>query len=572
MRSARAARSGKRSLGCPLLVLLGAALLLSALGPLVGPGSFGRTPPAAPARAGDVATASALLRAESDARPLRPGALGGEVILRATNNDSGAAPNLGAETNITDFEPVPMPAHAAFQANGEMVVGACQAVFGIFENWTLDPTAFFEIFNNTTDASVRLLLWPGYVLTPGTGYGFSFVWVGGTSWRAEVDGVPFADSTNDSTVDCGVAQSRWAGALTFSEVAQFPTTGFAPPNVTAGLAFATLVGGAWRLSTGAFFSGFGVLPGPWGMEGRLQHPTLAPDEVVTGPAVPVLANGTSLWTGGAVPVALTISVSNGSVPASSADTVVAQLNTTTGVPLAGVPLGFSDTAGGTFGPSVTSTGPTGRASTGWLSPNGSRAVTARLTATVRLPGYLANASVSVQVGASVELTVSAPASVTLAPSGSVEIVFRTTNRTGAPVAGALVEFSASSAVGSVTPVSATSDAAGNASTTFLAARTVGSATLTARVQGPGEWGVASVRVDVVAPPASLLQRVEPFLPDILAAAAIGAIAVGLFVYARRPRRPVPVLATIKPSSFLARAEPGETSPPSEVPSGRPPTT
>jgi hypothetical protein len=495
--------------------------------------------------------------------PVRPGTATGAVNFVVVDTDPASVPNHGVETNITDFAQGFLNRSSYFQADGSVIVGNCDAVYGIFENWTTAPVAFFALFPNGSSTATRTELWTGLVLQPGEGYGFSFTAGSGDLWELEVDGVPFGDSLSDATADCSSNEDTWLPAIGFDEVGQFVNGGFVPPNVTAGVAFATLIAGSWYLPRGGNFTSSSAFTPPWGLEGREQLPTLAPGELYSGASIPLLPEQTALWIGGPVPVDVAVSIRNATVTAEGSDPVGVELDSTAGFPLDDVPVGLIDRDDGSFTPALVTTDGDGEASADFVGPNGSARTLDTLSAFPLLLGYVGNASTSVTVLPSVQIFLSAAPSESVQTLGTLPLAVRATNASGAPAVGVPISFVTGHTVGTIEDGLTPTDAGGNATTTFYATSVPGSAIVTARVVYPGFWGVVTIAVSVHSPPVPWTSRIAPYVPDLAVAGAVALVVAGLLWWNRRRRRPIPFMVTLKPSSFrrAARAPSSGGSPP-----------
>jgi hypothetical protein len=518
-----------------LVVGVGLLLLL-----LVGPaGPLAHPAPAAPHRV-------ALSPVWDGPRPVPPTrlahpALGGgtaEQIVYA--NDSAFAPATGVETNITAFTPISMPQLSSYQVSLEVVLGGLEVVFGIFQNTGHAPTAFRAEFTNRTDNYTALAYWTNLTLQVGTSYGFALLRGTGTNWTLSINGQPFGGSAANATVDCGVTALTWDHGLSFAvNVAYGPST-YVPASVTVPLAFATYRGGGWYLPHQGLASEIGSAGTPWGIQGRLQHPTMAPGEIASGPLIAPVANNTSMWRGGPVPVNVHLTLSDPAPPAFasvSLDSVVTDAN---GTPLPSVPLSFSDSNDSPFFPALILTNASGGALSAFTAPNASVPGVDTIHVSIAELGFNGSAVGSVSISPATELRVVAQSAPTrLVPGGSASFEFDLRTIANAPAAGVSVLFTLAGP-GSVEPVAAASAADGSIPVTVSSDGQLAPLTVIAKVAAPGYWGHGSVEVQVSPTPPTLYDRLQPYFLPLGGAVVVAAFL--LFVWwRRRPRGELPPL-------------------------------
>ena len=178
---------------------------------------------------------------------------------------------------------------------------------------------------------------------------------------------------------------------------------------------------------------------------------------------------------------------SGVVGATLAQPVVIQLNSGTGVPLAGQPITFRPIAGGgEASEGVVLTGPNGRAQDAWklgttvsaqrlearaIDPATGLTITPVNVDATALPGAAASVAAAAGSGQTGTQLLALPLPVV----AHVEDIY------GNSIPGAAVAFSAGT--GSATPASAATDASGNASSTWTLGPVLGSQTLQASVPG-----------------------------------------------------------------------------------------
>ncbi|MCI4360907.1 MAG: hypothetical protein L3J91_04320, partial [Thermoplasmata archaeon] len=299
----------------------------------------------------------------------------------------------------------------------------------------------------------------------------------------------------------------------------------------------------------------------WGIEGRLQHPTLPPGMLVSGTTLAPVPDGTVLWSGG--PIAVSVALD---APAQALGlSVVGGLVTVTasGAPIPGATVSLHDALGSNFtSPSVV-TGANGSVPFQIYTANVTAMSADTVSATVTTFGYPGGASVAITLDPAVHLAV-APvhAAPTVGPGGTLQVAFVATEPDGSPAAGVYLTFATDA--GSVAPLYALTGADGSASTSFTAPNSTEGVTIRAQVSGGGEWGEASVNVTVKPPTPPLLSPLEI---DVVGRALFGGllIGIGLLVRRQRARRP-----PVPPMRFPKRTAPSAPLPaPTEGPGPAP---
>ncbi|MCI4319824.1 MAG: Ig-like domain-containing protein [Thermoplasmata archaeon] len=492
---------------------------------------------------------------------------GGEGRVLVSTSDPSAVPNSGLRLNVTDFASNPLPSNSAYQLGAEEVIGNFEAVFGLFANPSTSAVPFFSVFTNRTNQNVHLAYWSTLSLVPGDSYDFELVHTNLTNWTLTVNGAMFAGNASAGVFDFGSPQATWLSSIGFSQVALFPSTPSLPSVVTLPLALAVLTGGGWHLPTDGTASFSGAASAQWGVEGRNQHPTLAPGEVETGSAIGNVTNGTGLWNGGPVQVRVGLTFDTPAVVATIPVVATVSVSTIGGAPLPAVSVYLHDAHQGVFLPGSPVTNGSGAANSLFRTPNVTASLLDPVTANVTLFGYVGQtiASVALSPPTQVLLSVS-PTSPVLRPNGQIELDFHAVDLAGVAVPGAIVEFSASGDA-SLTPNSGVTDHAGGLTVNLSAGPTPSVVTITATVAGLGEWGSKQVIVEVRTGGGgpSLLAQLTPYF----ALLAVG-VVVGLLVFLERRRRrnrPVPAMALKSYSDRLGSRPPptGPASPGSNAP-------
>lgn len=484
---------------------------------------------------------------------------GGQSRLFVNSTDPAIVPNQGLRVNLTAYYTVTLPAAAAFQVAAEETIGNDTAVFGFFQNDQTYPVPFFSVFSNVTDATLHLAYWSGLVLSPGTSYDFALTCGSGTSWTLTVNGAEFADNRSAATFDFGATEATWAGGVGFSEVSLYASAPATPAEVDVPLALAVLTGGGWYLPRSAHT--YALLSGgpQWGVEGRAQDPELAPGELVTGTSIANVTNGTGLWSGGPVPVAVALSLLDAVAPATGR--VEAQLGvaTTSGSPLPQVALFLSDALNGSFSPWAPVTDGSGNQVAVFTTPNVTSAAQDVVTAQVTLFGYTGRATAALQVLPAEQVFLAAgPTTRTLLEGATLNLSVEATNASGAPAAGVLLLFTISGGNAAFVPY-ATTGPDGRASVVMAFPLAIESLTFTVEAATPGYWGHLTMQLTTTPPRPTFWQVVTPYI--LLVVTVTGtALVLYLSERARRRRqRPMPTLGLPPPPpediSPLSRTRP-----------------
>lgn len=494
--------------------------------------------------------------------PLAPAISGGQAEIRVDAADPLAVPNAGLEVNLTGYTSTLIPPSASFEVSAVDIVGAYQAVFGLFQNTTLVPTPFFAVFTNTTDKLLALRYWFGFPIDPGAGYEFALTRATGTNWSFTLNGAPLGGNASAAGFDFGVPAATWASGISFSELALYGASPVLPPNVTVSLDFATLRPSGWYLPTLARASFVGSVGRPWGVEGNLQHPTLAPGETVSGIDIAPLLNGTDLWSGGPDSVSVSAQLPIATLPSLGSTRFSVSVSGPSGA-LSGVAVSFGGGAGGVYAPATVLTDPTGTAATVFTAPNVTSRTLAALRATVSTFGYRGNATADLNVTASVQVFLRAAANVTVPVSSTTAVTFTAATASGAPIPGLLVTF-ATTGAGGIQPTAAQTDGSGGVSVELLAPGAESDLQLRATVVEAGYWGSVVVGVHVAPRPVT-----GTTLSTVLylgLGAGVAGVVLALVVRERRrraPTLPLPPLPRLRAGPHApGRAEEATHRPPS----------
>jgi hypothetical protein len=477
----------------------------------------------------------------------------GENKLIVNSRDPSLIGSEGLRLNVTAWTPVSLPANSSFQIADEEVIGRSEAVFGLFQTSGANPVPFYVIFNNSTDQQIREVIWSTLPILAGTSYNFTLSLETGTTWELTVDGVPFGNNAANATFDFGAPSVTWAGGIGFSEIAFYLAQTSVPDEVDVPLAMAVEENGSWVLPASAYLSAPGDTVVSWGIIGRAQLSSLAPGEIETGTQIARTQNNTTLWSGGIVPVLVSLTPPAPSIVGTeTADIQIAVTTSTNPItPLSGVYVLVRDGLNGIVLPNTVETGANGTAQTVIEMANVSVASTDQISARITLFGYAGTAASSMQVTPAVQVLFSLdPSPGPLRPGSNLSLSIRAANVSGQPAPFVPLFISVTG------PATITPDVGLTNVTGVLLARlsilTAGRpVTLIVLVTGGGAWGHLNL---------SLGSAQNPPDPWVLygTSAAVGAIvviaAVLLLLLVRRRKRPQRLPKLFRPDL------PGDTTP------------
>lgn len=483
------------------------------------------------------------------AHPVDPRVSSGIGRLFVTTPDPLIVPNDGLRTNLTAFAPQAFAPFTSYQEGAEETIGGYDAVFGLFENAQTAPVPFFSVFSNTTDVTVHLAYWTAETLLTGASYDFELGRSNGTNWTLTVNGALFGGNGTEAEYDFGAVTSTWAGGVSFSEIALYTNVTTAPPTAPASLALAVHTATGWYLPTQglATFSG----PSPWGIEGRAQHPTLAPGALVSGTSLAAVVNGTVLWSGGPVGVGVVLVTPPSAVGLTTVP-VTARVTDTNGAPLPGVAVTLYD-VGGNFTPGSSLTNASGGVYYAWSTPNATANVSDPVTALVTTFGYRGLTTVAVDVSPPLHVVFAFAGSSAVPPGGSASVTVGATDPSGHAVGGVYLSFSATG--GLVAPTGGETDASGHVTVGLSTVARTGLVVLVVTAVGSGVWGSASLTLPVRAPAS------DPWPTYALVAGVVAAAALVAGVLWRRPRRRRPTAEELWGPSLRPERGPVSRTPP-----------
>ncbi|MCI4326460.1 MAG: hypothetical protein L3K16_02315 [Thermoplasmata archaeon] len=481
-------------------------------------------------------------------RPLLDPASGGaSTRMLVTTADPGVVPNNGIATNLTAFPALTYPANSSFQTGAEEVIGSYEAVFGIFTNTHMDPTAFFAVFSNSSDVEVQILYWVGLPISSGYPYNFQLVDTTGTTWTLTVNGLLFGNES-DASFDFGASTATWSGGIGFSELAIYDSTTTVPTSFVATTALAVdRPGAGWYLPVNGTANYSGPSAAAYGIQGRTQLAGFAPGEVASGTSLAAVRSSETLWTTGPVPVEVGVNLSARTAPGLGFVNVEVNVSTPSATPLGTVPVYIGDSLGGNATPSTVYTELDGAAGTILTLPNESVAVGLTVRATVTILGFVGSNSTALTIEPSVQVIVTSSApNLTLPPGTNGTESFETHTNTGQPFPGVALALSATVVVagsaGSVSvlpdPSSGTTDGNGTLTVRMQAPSVAGDYAVVAVVSDYGVWGQTTVHVTVRTPPPTFWQSYGT--REIVPAIGVGAgivVVVALVVAVRRRRGP-----------------------------------
>lgn len=546
------------------------------------PGAAARSFPVA-APPGSLPTVLGEAPRNPAAAPATPAATGASARILIGTADGTAVPNDGIATNITAFPDVTLPADSSFQTGAEEVIGTYEAVFGLFTNTAMAPTAFYTIFGNTSDQTVRLFYWVGLPILAGAAYDFALQRANGTVWTLTVNGRVFGDNPSAASFDFGAGAASWLGGVGFSELAIYSSTTSVPSSYLATSAFAVhRANSGWYVPQNGSANYTGPVGASWGVEGRTELGELAPGEVQSGTSLAPLRNVSRLWSTGALPVSVSMTFTSPSVLGLGVVGVEVNVTTPGGNPVGGVPVYLGDALGGNASPSTVVSSQAGTSASLLTAANVSTATTDVVRATVTILGYSGSTAASVTVTPAVEILVdSGTGTVTLAPGASAQLTFHTLDTGGHPyplVALALsTEFpngSAGSSGGAgviVMPDAGITDPNGSLSATVLAPPQAGSYAVLVSVVSLGAWGHTTVPVNVRPPPPSFWEKYGPsrIVPAALVTGVAVAIVVLVLLIRRRrgKRQPLPEmdLRRMRRETDSSRSPAGPRAPATRTP-------
>jgi hypothetical protein len=459
-----------------------------------------------------------------------------EGRLIVAPSDPKVVPNDGLQTNITAFSYLPIDPQSSFQMGAEEVIGTYEAVFGIFDNAALGQVPFFDVFSNQSVRSIHLA-YGTHSAVSGEPYEFDLRASGGGSWTLRVNGQPIGEGPANATFDFGAATATWAGGVSFSEIGLYQNLTDLPEVVTTAVAFQVHQPGGWYLPTGAKALLTGSAAAAWGVEGRAQHPTLAPDEIRSGTAIAEVPNGTDLWTGGTVPVRVGLALSTTSTVATLPVEATITVRDFTGLPIPDVPVNLTDALAGPLLPAPGSTGSNGTLELAFRAANVSAPSHDLVTAAVAIAGYVGSIGIGLALSPAVRLFVnfSGPPP-TIEANATTALLFQVDRAGQLDAAGVAVAFVAG-AGGALAEPFATSGPAGVVAIPFVAGPEPMTVEVWASVDQPGYWGQGQVGVQIVRTPPSLLDRAEPWIG---LGVVVGVIAVPAALVLGRWREQAPI--------------------------------
>lgn len=515
-----------------------------------------------------VVLAGAAWAAPSTPAPARalPHQVTETAIVYANSTDPGAVPNTGLEMNLTvPTLPSRSPSEVAtfFLSAGE-VVGSYLFLLGILANSTTPGgvTPGVVIVNNATGALVA----EGFSSTaaPGTSLLFQASALSGTStWVFHLNGQPFSGTTS---YNLGATTATWTDGIGVGSSGQWTGSAWAPSNITLPQALLVQQDGSWNLPHPVVSRWAGTTTPTWGMIGDAQSQSLAPGEIAVGSDVPLLTNGTALWTSAAATPA-TVAVTVTPTSCSSGGSVAISAHVSAGgVSLVGQSVNFSSSNGGTFtmaGPSSSS----GWSNTTFTAPSVGITTNLTLTATVANPSYVGSGSATLTVQGA--LPGSATVAVTLA-SSQVGVGHRVALKVhvtggGNSLGNVSLGLAASPGGGAFSPFAPwTTDAAGWAYGNYTAPSAGTVVTLWVNITTTGMEGSGSARLTLTGGGTSNPGSSGTSTDEVVAVVFIALVIVGLLILARRRRPTAPAEdeteeestpATKAPAAKASKAEP-----------------
>jgi hypothetical protein len=501
--------------------------------------------------------------------------------LSAHSVDPGAVPNQGFEFNLTgSLMPTPPSGNASFLLTEEEVIGSTALVMGVIsvsipvDHLSTEVTPFWASIDNTTDQFTACGADIGVEVLPGQVVNFQAVHLGGDYWEVLYRGLPFGNPTSSANITLGGYAATWTGGISMVTLANWTgSTPWVPQYVNLTGALNVLLGsGGWYLAHPVYSGWNGSRGGPfWGEAGPSQLPYLAPGEMEIGSSVPVVANGTALWTTSApTPIVVSVSAAPTDLSGGAPSSIVVHAAATDGVPLSGLGVLLAYAGGGSFSPTLPwTTNAQGVAKGNFTAPIVSTPLSGALTAEVSSTSYEGSGSVNITVAPttlSVAIVLS-PKSVEEA--GTVNVSVRAT--LGAlPLRGPTIDLDVSASVGggAFSPVGEWSaNPAGYANGSYTAPHAPGAVVLSFEVALTGYNGTGTAWINVTG--ASTASGSTPSTEEeigggvavVLVVVLVAALALG------RRRSPPSVEGPASAPEASMPEEPGTPSP--ETPAGKP---
>lgn len=435
-------------------------------------------------------------------RTLGPSApVAGTGGLSAHSVDPLAVPNSGFEFNLSGYS-MPIVGSGSFLLTEQEVIADQILTMGLFANYSLTPSGpipFWLVVDNSTGHFISC----GYNTGPVTqneSVSFQAVNTGNRTWEILYQGSLFPyPGSNNITLNGSVA--TWTGGIGVVSLGTWTGSPWVPAMVDLPLTMRVRTSAnptaPWYLPRPVVVSWNGTVPPAWGEAGAAQRGYLAPGALELGTSVPVVTNGTALWTTSApTPLSVTLNATPRSV-SGGATVTLALRAVAAGVPISGLTVDLVSTAGGTFSPALPwTTDAQGKAQGNYSAPLVSAAQTAWINASVGNGLFQGSASSSVQISpTTLALTVSLSAS-TVAPGGTVNVTLKVLQGSqGVPRVN--VTFSASVGGGAFVPASPwVSDAQGEVLATYTVPPTSGEVVLSFSVSQPGYSGSAQALLNV----------------------------------------------------------------------------
>ncbi len=461
----------------------------------------------------------------------------GELVVNST--DPALVPNTGLAINLTGYSVEPFPTLSKFQVGVEESLGNYLVTFGFFQNSGSGPYPFFSVFNNTTAASVLEVVDSLMPVQPGGAYDFALAVTSGTNWTLELNGQLFGGSSANATFDFGVTEGTDLSSLGLSEVA-FAQGPVVPGSTELPTAFAVERSSGWYLPDRAetWYQGDPTIR--WGVAGSAQNASLFPGMIDTGSAVPIPANGSTLWSGGPVPVELALQLDPTTVPGTATSLVTASAANEAGIPLVDFPLALGDLDGASFSSAYPRSSSNGTVESALIAPN----VTANTSDVVwvgsRASGAVGGARQTIELVPAMRIAFALRGPSRIDPDSTPSFTVVAELPDGAEAAGIAVTLFLDGG-GSVAPGDAVTSRSGSVGFTLDAPREITDIRLYVAVDTPGYWGLRGFEIRVAPAP-------SPWwvtdLPGFGVVAFVALVAAGVVLALRRrpPKQALPPLA------------------------------
>ena len=479
--------------------------------------------------------------------------------LSAHSVDPKAVPNSGFEFNVTGFA-MPLAGSGSFLLTEQEVVADQILAMGLFANSTLTGSGtipFWAVIDNTTGHFISC----GYTFnlppTVGQNVPFQALNTGGRTWEVLYKGLPFGGSNN---ITMNGTQSTWTGGVGVVTLANWNGTAWAPSLVQMPFTMRVLTASGWYLPHPVAATWNGTGPAAWGEAGTVQQGYLAPGALDLGTSVPVVTNGTLLWSSSApTPLAVSVSTTSTSL-VGGATTALSVRATAAGVPISGLSVVLSTSGGGSFSPALPwATSPQGYANGSYRAPLVSSPASVQLSANVGNGLFQGTGQTTVQVSPTIAVLTVTLSGTQVAPGALVNLTVSVKSGSQG-IAGLNLTFVASVGGGGFSPAAPwVTDTNGVATGTYQAPQTSGPVEITFTLQSVGFSGSSTAWLNVTGGPSGSTSSGTNWgiVGVDVALALILLVLVALYARSRNPRPSGSSSRTPKGSAADEEEEPSE---------------